>query len=194
MEFLYKLPALLIAITIHEYSHGLTAYKLGDPTPKHAGRLTLNPLAHLDPVGAFMLFIFRFGWAKPVPINPLYFSNRKIGIFLVSIAGPLSNLLISILSIIILRFITPGSVIYNLLILIYWFNLSLCIFNLIPLSPLDGSHILYSLLPQKYYLYLQQFDQIGQIILFILLITGVIGHILNPILNMVNNVILHLFK
>ncbi|MDI6602365.1 MAG: site-2 protease family protein [Thermoanaerobacteraceae bacterium] len=162
LDYLYRLPALLIAITIHEFSHGFVANKLGDPTPKNAGRLTLNPFAHLDLLGALMLFIFRFGWAKPVPINPFYFKNRKTGTLFVSIAGPLSNFLVAIISISILKYVNLNPIMFNILLLTYWFNLNLFIFNLIPLSPLDGSHILYCILPQKYTFDLQRYETMGQ--------------------------------
>jgi Zn-dependent protease len=98
--FVYILPALLISITFHELAHGFVAYKLGDPTAKQMGRLTLNPIKHIDPTGLMMLFFFRFGWAKPVPYNPNYFKNRKQGTLLVSLAGPVMNIFIALLSII----------------------------------------------------------------------------------------------
>lgn len=192
LDYLYRLPALLIAITVHEFSHSYVASILGDPTPKNAGRLTLNPFAHIDLLGALMLFIFRFGWAKPVPINPYYFENRKLGTIYVSIAGPVSNLFTAVISIIILQYTTINSGIFDILLLIYWFNLNLFVFNLIPLAPLDGSHILYGLLPQKYQLNLQQYESMGQLLLFVLLITGLIGYILNPILNSINQLLLYI--
>ncbi len=192
LDYLYRLPAMLIAITIHEFSHGYVANKLGDPTPKNAGRLTLNPFAHIDLLGALMLFIFRFGWAKPVPINPYYFKDRKWGIIYVSIAGPLSNLLIAIASMIIIKHVPLNDVIFNIVLLIYWFNLNLSVFNLLPFSPLDGSHVLYCLLPQKYSFDLQKYETVGQLLLFVLLITGVINNILNPLLSGINRLIFYI--
>ena len=192
LEYLYRLPALLIAITVHEFSHSYVANKLGDPTPKNAGRLTLNPFAHIDLLGALMLFIFRFGWAKPVPINSYYFKDRNRGIIYVSLAGPLSNLIISVFTLIILKHVPLNTVIFNILLLVYWFNLNLSVFNLIPFSPLDGSHILYCLLPQDYRLDLQKYEKIGQLLLFVLLITGAINYILDPLLNGINRLLFYI--
>lgn len=184
-EFLITLPALLICITIHEVSHGLAAYKLGDPTAKNAGRLTLNPLKHIDPIGFIMLWIFRFGWAKPVPVNPMYFKNRKKGMMITSVAGPLSNFLCAIVAAIcyvnVIRF--------NNYIITYFFNMLivynavLCVFNLIPIPPLDGSKILRGLLPYKYQGYLDRIEPYGSIILFALIILNVTSYIITPLVN-----------
>ncbi|MCX7785180.1 MAG: site-2 protease family protein [candidate division WOR-3 bacterium] len=146
-------PAILFGLTIHEYAHALIALKLGDPTAKFMGRLTLNPLKHLDPIGTISLFLFRLGWAKPVPINPNYFRNYKQGVLLTSLAGPGANFIVAVIFGLLLRIIylipslSPSSFIIIILEMFVFFNLILAIFNLIPIPPLDGSKILYYLLP-----------------------------------------------
>ena len=145
----------LMSLTVHEVSHGYAAYKLGDPTAKNAGRLSLNPLKHLDPIGALMLFIFGFGWAKPVPVNPYYFEgDRRKGMMEVSFAGPASNLLLAFVLIAIYTighfgtldyaYSMTGLILYRAITL----NIYLAVFNLIPIPPLDGSKILAGVLPQ----------------------------------------------
>ena len=159
---IYSLVILLISVIIHELAHGYVAYSLGDPTAKYAGRLTLNPLKHLDPFGSvilpLLLFIagspFLFGWAKPVPVNPYNFSDKKYGEIKVSVAGPASNLAVALVFGMILRFI-PGVVLLSspgiqiALTVIVYTNIWLAIFNLIPIPPLDGSWILFSFLPRS---------------------------------------------
>ena len=151
-----SLPAILIVITVHEYFHGYVAYRLGDPTAKFSGRLSLNPIKHLDLFGFLAFLVFRFGWAKPVPINPYNFRDMKKGMLYTSLAGPLSNFLFAIPIGILLR-IFPGLLRYDVLLPIggilgftVFYSLILCAFNLIPIPPLDGSKILFSLLPPSY--------------------------------------------
>ena len=151
-----SLPAILIVITVHEYFHGYVAYRLGDPTAKFAGRLTLNPIKHIDIFGFIAFLVFRFGWAKPVPINPYNFRDMKKGILYTSIAGPLSNLLCAIPLGLILR-LFPDLLHNDILLPIggligfaLFYSLILSAFNLIPIPPLDGSKALFSLLPPKY--------------------------------------------
>ena len=157
---IFSLIILLFSVIIHELAHGYVAYSLGDPTAKYEGRLTLNPLKHLDPFGSIilplLLFIagspFLFGWAKPVPINPYNFTDKKYGEIKVSIAGPASNLLVAIFFGLILRFIPSGIILSNPGIQIAFgyivaINIWLAVFNLIPIPPLDGSWILFSFLP-----------------------------------------------
>lgn len=151
-----SLPPLLLALTVHEFFHGYIALKMGDPTAKFAGRLTFNPIKHIDLFGFLAFLLFRFGWAKPVPINPYNFYNYKKGIFYTSLAGPLSNFLLAIPLGLILRI--SQDMYFNKLLLPIWimlqmgmiYNLILCAFNLIPIPPLDGSKVLFSLLPSKY--------------------------------------------
>ncbi len=156
LELILSLPPLLLALTVHEYFHGYVAYRMGDPTAKFAGRLTFNPLKHIDPIGFIAFIIFRFGWAKPVPINPYNFYNYKKGIIFTSIAGPLSNFFLAFIFGILLRILAPGaghmdlSPLWLMLQLGIIYNLILCAFNLIPIPPLDGSKVLFNLLPPRY--------------------------------------------
>jgi Zn-dependent protease len=154
-EWIVRIPVLLFAITIHEYAHGRAALWLGDPTAKSMGRLTLNPLAHIDPFGAICLFLFNFGWAKPVPVNPRYFKNTRKDVIIMSISGPLANISAAFLTGVLIRyFLLPWEVYRMTLIYLLLMNLGLGLFNLLPLPPLDGSHVLENALPpgaaQKY--------------------------------------------
>jgi len=154
LSYVLFLPPILLALTIHEYAHGYIALRNGDPTAKFAGRLTFNPIKHIDLFGLIAFILFRFGWAKPVPINPMNFRNLRTGIIQTSLAGPLSNFLIAIPFGLLLR-VFPGQVnaLYPLYIMIEGFvvfNLIFCAFNLIPIPPLDGSHILFELLPSRF--------------------------------------------
>ncbi len=201
-EILWSVPAVLIAITVHEYAHGFVAYYYGDPTAKLAGRLTLNPIAHLDPVGTLMLILFRIGWAKPVPVNYGNLKNPKKDMIRVSLAGPLSNIIVAFLFAILFRL--NNTILQNILFnyinhlsgLLLTFvrgwiiflqtgvliNLVLAIFNLIPIPPLDGHHILLGLLPPQW---AQQYAKLshthGMIILLLLILTGFIGNVIFPI-------------
>ncbi len=145
------LPVILISITIHEFAHGKAADVLGDPTPRLSGRLTLNPISHIDPIGFLMLILFRFGWAKPVPINPYYFRDPKRDMALVSMAGPASNLFFAWLLAQIIKFtshyVLINPEIFIILQYVIWLNIALAVFNLLPIPPLDGSNILQAFLP-----------------------------------------------
>ncbi len=188
-------PVILLSLTIHEYFHGWTANKLGDPTAKLRGRLTLNPIAHLDVLGTIMMFLVGFGWAKPVPINPMNFKDPKKGTLLVAIAGPLSNLATAIVAGIILRplipkvltgEIAPGSlesIFVIILILAIIYGIALAIFNLIPIPPLDGSRVLYAVLPDKHLYSYSRFEPYGVIFLFGVFIfgEGVFRYLLYPV-------------
>lgn len=175
----------LMSITVHELAHGYVAYRLGDPTAKNQGRLTLNPIKHLDPIGALLLFVVGFGWAKPVPVNPYYFNgDRNKGMMKVSVAGPAANLLLAFLMVVFLQ-IGLGGQSYTLT---YFFaqgillNIYLAVFNLIPIPPLDGSKILAGFLPPKTaYQYLNTIERYGFIILFALVVFNITSIIINPI-------------
>ncbi len=159
--------ALLVAITIHEFAHAWVANYYGDPTAKLQGRLTLNPIAHLDLMGTIFLLLVGFGWGKPVMINPNNFRNPKLDNLTVSLAGPISNLLLATFFGIIYRFVPFPPIVEQLLILIIFFNLVLMIFNLIPIPPLDGSKVLSLFLREETYIKLQQ---MGVFILFLFII------------------------
>jgi Zn-dependent protease len=147
-EWVVRIPVLLFAITIHEYAHGKAALSLGDPTAKNLGRLTLNPLPHIDPLGAICLFLFNFGWAKPVPVNYRYFKNPRKDIILMSLSGPLANLSAAFVAGIFIRyFLLPWDVYRLALAYLLLMNIGLGLFNLLPIPPLDGSHVLENVLP-----------------------------------------------
>ncbi|NLL18757.1 MAG: site-2 protease family protein [Clostridia bacterium] len=176
------IPAILIAITFHEYAHGKVAALLGDPTPAQHGRLTLNPLAHLDPLGTLMLLVARFGWAKPVPVNPFFFrGNRRKGMLWVGLAGPLMNLVLAYLAAFGLKIVFGKSLLLqNFFQELLFINLALAVFNLIPLPPLDGSKILANLLPAEYTSFFMKIEAYGPIILLVLLATGLLSRIITP--------------
>ena len=195
LDKLISLPGLFIAIIFHEVAHGYTAYKLGDPTAKQAGRLTLNPIAHIDPIGFLSMLIFRFGWAKPVPINSMYFKNRKIDTILVSIAGPISNFIIAIIAgLIVSSGVIKNNIIIEMLIITLWYNIMLGVFNLLPFPPLDGSKILASLLPTKYEYMFYKYEKPLHLILIFLIITNSIDKMLSPLINMSLNLILRIIS
>ena len=185
MQMIAGLPGLIIAMTVHEYAHAVTAVKLGDPTPKMQGRLTLNPAAHIDPVGLMMLFLVRFGWAKPVMINPYNFKNPRRDDILVSLAGPFSNLVTAFLALIVMVLLlksgvnmTAGMNTVFTLILIY--NINFAIFNMIPIPPLDGSKVLIQLLPYELARKFHELERYSFLILIIFLMTPILGNILVP--------------
>lgn len=170
------LPGILAALTIHEFAHGWSAWRLGDPTAKQEGRLTLNPLSHLDPIGTIMLFIFHFGWAKPVPVDPYYFKNPRRDMVIVSAAGPAANMILALLLSLTMRtllnmgIITPfGSEVYLMLAMAIFINLILAFFNLIPIPPLDGSKVVGGLLPLRYLGTWRNFERMGGTILLVLI-------------------------
>jgi Zn-dependent protease len=186
MGLLYRLPAVFIGFSFHEFAHAYVANLLGDDTAKARGRLTLDPMSHIDPLGIIMLIIFRFGWAKPVPVNPSNFKNRKKGMLLVSLAGPVMNFIIAFISLLIYvllysRYGFMNRVVYNIIINIYFINIGLGVFNLIPLPPLDGSKILAGLLPARLEYNMYQYEQYSHILLLLLIFTNAINYILNPL-------------
>jgi len=148
-EWVVKIPVLLFALTIHEYAHGRAAFSLGDPTAKLSGRLTLNPLSHIDPLGAVSLFLFNFGWAKPVPVNTNYFRNPRNDTILMALSGPVANLAAAFVAGLFIRyFLLPWELYLRVLTYMILMNLGLGLFNLFPIPPLDGSHVLENLLPR----------------------------------------------
>jgi Zn-dependent protease len=179
--------AIIISLTIHEFFHGFSAKLLGDDTAESQGRLTLNPLAHIDPFGTILLPLMlsltglpAFGWARPVPVNPYNFKNPKSAMAIVSVAGPLSNLLLAILALIFLKIFSPSLGLENLLIIFLYslvvVNAVLLTFNLIPLPPLDGSKVLFGILPDKYESFKYWLSTNGPYVLFgIIIIDSFLG-------------------
>jgi Zn-dependent protease len=190
IEILYALPAMLIAITIHEYSHGRMADYLGDPTPRLSGRLSLNPIVHLDLMGSLVFIVTRrFGWAKPVPVSSHYFKDPKRDMLLVGIAGPAANFAMALLAALPLRFgiVTVNGYLFQVVLLIVIINVVLGIFNLIPIPPLDGSHIIKAFLPPSAMSAFRWFEQNGIIVLFLVLVffPAPFFAIINPVISLI---------
>lgn len=207
-DYIYIVVAALFAIILHEIAHGLDSTWLGDPTPKRQGRLSLNPLKHLDPIGTLCLIFFHVGWAKPVVVNPDYYKNKKRGMALVALAGPLMNFLLAIFSIIIMAIFVKVNAYSNVLIIIYNFllyfsviNLGLGLFNLIPIPPLDGSRILGAFLKDDTYEQYMKYERYGFIIIAILLAlsslrgngTSFISELVDIIFNFIFRLVLKIF-
>ena len=186
IDYLTIAPPILLALTFHEYAHAYIANRLGDPTAKLMGRLTLNPLVHLDLLGTAMLFIVHIGWAKPVPVNPINFRNPKRDLLWVSLAGPAANLLLAFLFGMGLRIIGIGYLVGDMSVVLkmIWYgmyiNIILAVFNLFPIPPLDGSKILMGLIPEKYEQQLEPLLKYGPTILIALIVFGFVTK--NPIL------------
>ena len=187
-SMIYRIPALLFAISIHEYAHAQCADSMGDPTARYMGRLTFNPMAHLDPIGAILLVVAGFGWAKGVPINVNNFRNRREGILKVSFAGPAANLFLCFLAALMMALLgRMGMLSDGLYKFLYWmqlYNVWFAFFNLIPVPPLDGSRILSELLPAKQsWQFNEIVDRYGFYILIALVFTGITSMIINPLAN-----------
>jgi Zn-dependent protease len=201
---LIALPAILIGISIHEYGHALAAVKMGDDTPKVQGRLTLNPLKHLDPFGFMCLLLVGFGWAKPVMINPRNFKNPKRDDIIVSLAGVVMNLITAIFFVSIIKVYTQyfaefrytemGQILYVMLYYVVRINIVLMVFNLIPLPPLDGHHILQDIGGRRVYNFYHQYSQYIRLVLILLLITGYIGKIIGPPVYGIENILFNLIE
>ena len=193
-QLLSVLFVIIFILPLHEFAHGFIAVKLGDDTPKWDKRLTLNPLASLDPFGSLALLLFGFGWAKPVQVNPRNFKNPKRDMAIVALAGPLSNLLAAMVGMLIfMPFILFAPYNEFTLFLVYFFeyyiivNIGLAVFNLIPIPPLDGSKILMAFLSDKILRYYFQYQQIITMVLFVVLFTGVLSTPLNYLENLIFN-------
>jgi Zn-dependent protease len=180
----YILPAVIIILTVHEYSHAKVSDMLGDPTPRNRGRLTLNPLAHIDPLGLLMLLLVRLGWAKPVPTSPIYYRDRKRGILYTALAGPASGILIAIISraVMMSGVIRPYGTAFSFFNVLYYYSLVISVFNLLPVYPLDGSRILQGLLPDnKVYKLMQYQNQIQVVFMLVVFLAGrLLWAFLNP--------------
>lgn len=182
LSILMGLIPSLLCITLHELSHGYVAYRLGDNTAKERGRLTLNPLKHLDVMGLLMMLVFHVGWAKPVPVNMYKFKNPKRGMAVTALAGPVSNFIIAIVFMFVfgalyvpLSASRVGMYVLSMLQLTVYMSLGLGLFNLIPLPPLDGSKVLFSVLSDEGYYKLMHYEKYGMILMLLLVSTGVIG-------------------
>ena len=185
------IPA-LICITLHELSHGLAAFALGDDTARRTGRLSLNPLKHLDPMGLLMMVVFHVGWAKPVPVNMYRFKNPRRGMALTAAAGPLSNIVISIVFLFLYGlFYLPlgksqvGIYVLSMLELTAYISIGLAVFNLLPVPPLDGSKLVFSLISEENYRKLMHYERYGSVLMFVLVASGVLGKPLSALISAV---------
>lgn len=187
MGIIAGLPGLLIALVFHEYAHARMAVAMGDFTPRLMGRLTLDPRAHIDPIGLVMLLVARFGWAKPVEYNPMNFRERTRGEILTALAGPAANFIIAfaaMLVLVLLRRFAPGIVtggMYTVIWMIVIYNINFGIFNLIPLPPLDGSKVLYHIIPYEHRWRYMQLERYSFLILIAMMMTPILGSILVPL-------------
>jgi len=203
-ELILIAPPLLLALTLHEFAHGYVANQLGDPTAKNLGRLTLNPLKHLDPIGTIAFFFIKIGWAKPVPVNPQYFKDPKRDMLWVALAGPATNFVLAIVSAVLakglwffasqLSYSTMAEAILvplnGMLIASVWINLVLCIFNFLPIPPLDGSRILMGLLPNRMAVSYMKFEKYGFVLVLVLAFTGVLSKVIMPLISFANGLLL----
>lgn len=218
IQILLMIPVMLISLSVHEFAHARVAYARGDATARNLGRMTVNPLKHIDPIGALCMILFRFGWAKPVPVNSRNLRNPQRDMALVSIAGPISNLLLAFLGALFLTlceqlmikngilfifnhkyFLVDDSFSSNALWMLRCFfelfhvaNITLAIFNLIPIPPLDGSRILTMFLPPRYYWKLQQYEPYFGIILMLLVLLGSFTGIISFVTSFISNGMLNI--
>lgn len=194
-----KLPALLIAVTAHEVAHAVVADRLGDPTARLAGRITANPLPHLDPLGAIAFVVAGFGWARPVPVTAANFKRPALDMALVAGAGPAANFIVAFIALLVLvparRALGAdggGDLLAHMLLLVFQFNLALGIFNLIPLPPLDGGHFLTVVLRGG--AGLATLEQYGSIVLLLLVVTGAVRYIIGPVFDALTHVYVSLLR
>ncbi len=201
IELLFVIPCVMIALTVHEVAHGYMAFKLGDPTARNLGRLTLNPLKHIDPIGTLCMVLFHFGWARPVPINSRHFKKPRRDMALTAAAGPLSNIIMAFAGVLVRQILIvifdafpahsqfTAYIQYAAVTLATYFhllNLSLGLFNLIPVPPLDGSRIFLVFLPAKYYFGIMKYERYIQLALLVLLWTNIITVPLSTLVNLIS--------
>lgn len=192
LVFVLLILALIISITVHEFAHAYAAFKLGDPTAKSLGRLTINPVSHVDPLGLLFLVLAGFGWGRPVPFDPFYLKNPKRDAAIISFAGPLSNfILATIFSTIffMLPQIVGFSIVRALIYYIVLYNVILGVFNLIPVAPLDGFKIVYGLLPMRWAVSWQQMEPYGVLLLLLLIFTDSTSKIISPFVAITTNIL-----
>ena len=202
-ELVIVIPVFLLALTIHEFAHGWVANRLGDPTARLQGRLTLNPMAHLDIIGTIAIVLIGFGWAKPVPVDARYFRQPRRDTVLVAVAGPLSNLILAV-SISLLLQVMPWAALgpewlwltKPLYVMLNWsvvINVLLAVFNLLPIPPLDGSRVVAGLLPLRQAISYSRIEPYGFIVIFLLFYTGIIQPVFSPIVGVLTHAIFSLW-
>ena len=186
IDALYSLPGILVGLSFHEWGHAYAAYKRGDPTARNLGRMTVNPLAHIDPLGFLSLLILGFGWAKPVPVDPRYFKKPKQGMALTALAGPVSNFLLALVLLVGARIMVDHAAysalnqgILDFLVSTAVLSIGLGLFNLVPIPPLDGAKVLFSLLPDRMYDTMLRYERIGMFVLWGLVLLDVGSGALN---------------
>ncbi|MDO4605634.1 MAG: site-2 protease family protein, partial [Helcococcus sp.] len=182
-----QIIAILFVLVTHEFAHAYVAYKFGDTTAKDMGRLSLNPLKHLDLIGTLSLFLFRFGWAKPVPINSNNFKNHKLGMFCVSIAGIVINLITALIALFIIYLFQLDGVLYLLFNNIFIYGIVFAIFNILPIPPLDGSKMIATFLPLNWQYKIYEYEKYGSIVLIFLISMGIINKIMYPLITSIAN-------
>jgi Zn-dependent protease len=191
-------PPFLFALTLHELAHGYVAWRLGDPTAKNAGRLTLNPLKHIDPLGVVAFIIMKIGWAKPVPVNPSYFRDPQKGMLFVALAGPGANIVLAVVSAILVKGLIKFPVlpmfvlqpVAEMLVASVWINVMLAVFNCLPIPPLDGSKVLMGVLPRDMARSYEKLEPFGFVLLLVLFYFGILSSVIGPIIRSANNLLL----